>query len=387
MPCPKHFGAMSTPESGYTLPVFACAAALAALKWLQEQQPTASVQLDLLDPPQFVEIPIAQVSGLGPGQSLGITHSDPGVNLDLTRDTPIWGLVQWADPAQSEAIKIQGGEGIGINQATGEAAIYTYAQQLLHHNLQNALGPGQKIVVTIILPAGRALAERTSNPAFGIVAGLSLLGTSGISQALSAPEQLEHFRQDLIEKAQSRPTLVFCIGENGLDLARQAGIREDYLIKTANWLGPLLVAAAEAGVTSLLLFGYHGKLIKLAGGIFHTHHHLADARQEILTAHCARLGLTGAPLEAIFQAPTIEAATQLLKELEQTTGLAWVDPVFAQITQQIEARSQAYIFSQTGQTLSIGCTLFNRQRRIFASGPVGDTLWRTLPLTTVLPLS
>ena len=32
----------------------------------------------------------------------------------------------------------------------------------------------------------------------------------------------------------------------------------------------------------MILFGYHGKLIKLAGGIFHTHNHLADARIEIL---------------------------------------------------------------------------------------------------------
>ena len=32
------------------------------------------------------------------------------------------------------------------------------------------------------------------------------------------------------------------------------------------------------------LLEYHGKLIKLAGGIFHTHHHLADGRLDVLTA-------------------------------------------------------------------------------------------------------
>ena len=37
-------------------------------------------------------------------------------------------------------------------------------------------------------------------------------------------------------------------------------------------------------VRDLLLLGYHGKLIKLAGGIFHTHHHLADGRLEVLVA-------------------------------------------------------------------------------------------------------
>ncbi|WP_407900990.1 cobalt-precorrin-5B (C(1))-methyltransferase [Scytonema sp. NUACC26] len=40
---------------------------------------------------------------------------------------------------------------------------------------------------------GKALALRTSNAAFGVVEGRSLLGTTGISQPLSAPAQLDAF--------------------------------------------------------------------------------------------------------------------------------------------------------------------------------------------------
>ena len=54
------------------------------------------------------------------------------------------------------------------------------------------------------------------------------------------------------------------------------------IIKIGNWIGPLLVDAAVKKVKTVILFGYHGKLIKLAGGIFHTHNHLADGRIEIL---------------------------------------------------------------------------------------------------------
>ena len=78
--------------------------------------------------------------------------------------------------------------------------------------------------------------------------------------------------------------LVFVIGENGLNLTKELGVPENVIVKTGNWIGPLLVAAAESGVQKLLLLGYHGKLVKLAGGIFHTHHHLADGRLEVLTA-------------------------------------------------------------------------------------------------------
>jgi len=79
------------------------------------------------------------------------------------------------------------------------------------------------------------------------------------------------------------------VGENGLDLSKN-WVNTNQLLKTANWLGPLLVEAGIQGVKAILLFGYHGKLIKLAGGIFHTHHHLADGRLKP-TAHSAQLGL------------------------------------------------------------------------------------------------
>ena len=39
--------------------------------------------------------------------------------------------------------------------------------------------------------------------------------------------------------------------------------------KSWHWIGPLIVDAAIK-VKAVILFGYHGKLIKLAGGIFHT---------------------------------------------------------------------------------------------------------------------
>ncbi|MEA5468585.1 cobalt-precorrin-5B (C(1))-methyltransferase [Spirulina sp. 06S082] len=37
---------ISQPRSGFTLPVFACAAAVAALRYLQQQTPLETVQID-----------------------------------------------------------------------------------------------------------------------------------------------------------------------------------------------------------------------------------------------------------------------------------------------------------------------------------------------------
>ncbi|MEH1893268.1 MAG: cobalt-precorrin-5B (C(1))-methyltransferase CbiD [Nostoc sp.] len=364
-------------RSGYTLPVFACAAAVAALHWLRDRQPLTLASVDLLEPAQIAEIPIEQVAGLSESMVLAITRSDPGDNLDLTKNTPIWALVEWGG-GNEETVIIKGGEGIGRQMnADDKPAIYAYAQRLLKENLQRMLAPEQKITVTIILPEGRSLAVRTSNSAFGVVEGLSLLGTTGISQPLSTPDQLAVFRAELQNKASRFESLVFCIGENGLDLARKLGINPEQLVKTANWLGPMLVEADVLGVKEILLFGYHGKLMKLAGGIFHTHHYLADGRREILAAHCAIAGLKSPDTQAVFNSATAEAALTYLKSLDASTGSDWVNQVYTAIAETIDLRSQEYIqsHSQRGTGVTIcGSILFDRDRKIIVKSKTAGLL-------------
>jgi len=164
------------------------------------------------------------------------------------------------------------------------------------------------------------------------------------------------------------------VGENGLDLAQQIGFNPKQLVKTANWLGPLLVEAGLQGVKEILLFGYHGKLIKLAGGIFHTHHHLADGRLEILTAHCANLGLPTPVLQAVFATSTAEAALKYLRDLDTTTGSNWVSQVYGAIAQSIDSRSQDYIFNHSERQVNVGSILFDRQRQIIVKSKIASTL-------------
>ncbi len=363
---------MSAPRSGYTLPVFACAGAIAALRQLTTGIPSPSVTLNLIEPDETAAISIEQSSLLSQTAALAITRSDPGDNLDLTRHTPIWSVVSWAEADQLEPICLAGGEGIGRH--TGGDAIYAYARRLLLTSLLPELKADQKIKVTIILPEGRRLAQRTSNEAFGVIDGLSLLGTSGIAQPLSAPAQLTAYRERLRQKAADYSDLVFCLGENGLDLALKAGIEADRRLKTANWIGPLLAEAGALGIRSILLFGYHGKLIKLAGGIFHTHHHVADARQEIMAAYCAQAGLETAIVQQVLASPTSEAALQTLSELDSQTGSDWVNAVYSILAKRVDERSHAYILTHTEQSVKIGSVLFDRQRQIIVKSKAANDL-------------
>lgn len=346
-------------RTGYTLPVFAVAAAKAALIHLQKMtQSPSSVTLDLLN--ENADILIEQVAIINSVTALAITISDPGDNLDLTRNTPIWSWVKLSPrQVQNQALILEGGQGVG-KTATGEPAIYQYAHCLFSTNL-SPLIPGDKTAtVRIILPEGIQLAQRTSNEAFGILEGLSLLGTSGISQPLSAENHLLELRKILQEKAQNYPHLVFCLGSNGYSVAQKLKIPEDLIVQTGNWLGTLLTEAALNKTKSILLLGYQGKLIKLAGGIFNTSSHLADGKLEIIAAAVAEVGGNMNAVMAVLQSKTADDAYKSLVEL----GLA--SSVFTYLSIKISDRSKKYVKKYTNMNLIIKVILVDRKRGIIA---------------------
>lgn len=351
-------------RTGYTLPVFAVAAAKAALIYLQNLENRKSidqVDLDLL--PDVASIPITQLALLSEKSALAIAISDPGDNLDLTRNTPIWAKVEISSRL-SQPLIIEGGEGIG-KTAAGEAAIYNYAQRLFTANLLPLIDESQTVTVSIILPEGRQLAERTSNAAFGVLEGLSLLGTSGISRPFSVMEHLEELRTQLQTTSQIHHDLVFCLGSNGIQVSQRLGINPDVVVQTGNWLGALLVEAALYNVNSVLLLGYQGKLIKLAGGIFNTSSHLADAKLEIIAAAVAQVGGNLEQIQQVLNAVTADAAYRYLQEI----GLA--SDVFVYLAAKISTKAQNYAKKYANQWLRVGTILFNRQGEIISQDKEG----------------
>jgi cobalt-precorrin-5B (C1)-methyltransferase len=349
----------------------------------------SSVSLDLLD--ESAEVAIAQVAVLDDNSALAITLSNPGDNLDLTKNTPIWALVKLSprqeeipnldnlspnlSPTKKEAFNsphsligkgagglgfsliLEAGEGLG-KTATGEAAIYSFARRLFDANLLSLIPEDKTVTVKIILPQGRELAKRTSNEAFGILEGLALLGTSGISQPLSAADHLEEFRGILQEKVKINRNLVFCIGANGYSVAERLSIPKSAIVPTGNWLGALLVEAGLYKAESVLLLGYQGKLIKLAGGIFNTSSHIADAKLEIIAAAVVEVGGNIEAVRAVLQVKTADEAHKKLIEL----GL--VDAVFGNLAEKISRKAESYVKKYADVEMKVGVVLFDRKGKI-----------------------
>ncbi|MBO9997611.1 MAG: cobalt-precorrin-5B (C(1))-methyltransferase [Cyanobacteria bacterium SID2] len=349
---------------GYTLPVFAAASAKAALLYLLDDRSRESIDLDLL--PETATIPIEQVAKLDDRSALAITRSDPGANLDLTRNTPVWAFVRLLD-RQRQSLIIEGGEGIG-KTATNRPAIYRYARELFDRNVQSLIPENQTLIVRLILPEGKQLAKRTSNEAFGILEGLSLIGTSGISQPHSALESLQEAKQELHQKIKTHPNLIFCIGSSGKQVIVRLNLPQETVVQTGNWIGALLVEAGLLEARSILLAGYHGKLIKLAGKIFNTSSHIADAKLEILASTV--LGLTDNlnVIRTVLNCATAEEAYQFLRK----SGIA--DEVFSKLADRIARNAIDYVKKYADTSVQIGTILFDRRGTIIARNETAKNL-------------
>ena len=387
------------PRSGYTLPVWLAAAACAAVAALRGEPWQAERWLELLEPAGLVPVPVRAAAALADGWTLAESRCDPGDGLDLTRGLAVWALVRWLEPSPASSgakggedtrgeqqaekdqqpdqdqdqdpwLQLEAGEGVGVIASSGQLCISAYARALLHANLRPLVPAGRRLQLRVVLPRGRQLAERTSNAAFGVVEGLALIGTQAASQASADPAQLQRTLDTLAARLAAPDfggELILVLGENGLDLAPRLGLPAELLLKVGNWLGPVLVAAGQGGVKRLLLFGYQGKLIKLAGGIFHTHHHLADGRAEILTALAALEGLGGPALEALHGAASVETALAELQacQPELATRLR------ARLAATVERRTSQYLARHDAAGMEVGAVLFDRGRQVCAVGPIG----------------
>ena len=372
--------------TGLTLPVWVAAAARAAALVLSGSSAPSSVDLRIPSEKGFRRVEVQAASLLNEGErALAISICDPGPGLDLTRGLEIW--VHVGRRSSGKGLQIHAGEGVGRLQKDDSLCISGFARELLELNLSDLLPALGGLDVEVVLPRGRELALRTSNSAFGVVEGLGLIGTQAEVQTSASPDQLQLALDRLHQLTDStgfRGRLTLVIGENGLDLAHKLGLSDQQpLLKSGNWVGPLLVAAAEADVRHLLLLGYHGKLVKLAGGIFHTHHHLADARLEVLAAHAVQQGLSIESIRTLLQTASIEEAWCWLvaHDAEQAMGL------WTAVAEAVEGRSEAYLKRYGCTEMRVGAALFNRDRQLRWAGPEGRLMLGHcgIPLTPQRP--
>ena len=324
-------------REGYTTGSCAAGAAKAACLLLQRNNLPERVEIPLPNSARLM-MPILSGNCEFPVAKAGILK-DGGDDADITHGLEIQAVVRCLSPQGD--VHIRGGQGVGIVTkkglavAVGESAINPVPRQMIYQAVREVF-PQEEIEITIEVPGGETIASRTLNPRLGIVGGISILGTSGIVRPMSE----EAFKTSILPEldqavAYGHKTVVLTPGHYGYRVATERfEVPSEAVIQMSNFVGFLLEEAVYRGIEQVILLGHIGKLIKVAGGIFHTHNRMADARMEILIAHAALAGFDPAALEHLAQIPTIEgAASELLLLGEQGLlhKLAWLASQRAQM--------------------------------------------------------
>ena len=359
-------------KKGFSLPLWVAGAAKSAVKTLLGFSFESCESIKIPADKKQIKIDVHSAALIrGGSHAMGITFAKSGLDLDLTQNLEIWTIVSFEKKSTNslthkKQINIIAGHGVGIYEKTSEICISNFAKEVLIENLLDDVPDGFNLNLEVIFPNGKFLAERTSNASFGVVEGLSIIGTSAETYSSASQDQLNHARSQLNEVLEStsfQGKIVFVIGENGLQLAKNCKIKFP-IIKVGNWIGPLLVDAAIKNIKTVILLGYHGKLIKLAGGIFHTHNHLADARIEILVYLAVKEKV---PIEIILKlshSTSIEEALLLLEKFDKSFSIK----LWNKLATAVEERSSLYLQRYLKTNIEIAAIIFDRQRNVRWSG-------------------
>lgn len=224
-----------------------------------------------------------------------------------------------------QQIIIRGGKGVGrvtkpgLDQPVGEAAINHVPREMIEKEVRRICALcdyNGKLQVTISVPEGEEIAQKTFNPRLGITGGISILGTSGIVEPMSSQALLDTIQVELRQKkAMGQQMIAVTPGNYGLDFMKEAFAYDlDKSVKCSNFIGNTIDMAAETGFCGMLLTGHIGKLVKVSGGIMNTHSIEGDCRMELLAAAALKSGGSKTQALEILEAVTTEEGIRILQE-------------------------------------------------------------------------
>lgn len=228
---------------------------------------------------------------------------DAGDDPDITNGIHIHSKVSLGKPLDNrnyfinnkKNIYLVGGIGVGtvtkkgLQVGVGYSAINPGPQKMIFETLEKVVPEDTVVTVEIYIPEGEEKAKKTFNPKLGIIGGISVLGSTGIVKPMSEEAWIDSIKMELSIYREEKGTdeVLFTFGNYGKKFIKEeTDYLDDEIIVISNFVGTLVDEAYRLGFKKIVLCGHIGKFIKLAGGVFHTHSKIADARLEILTA-CA----------------------------------------------------------------------------------------------------
>lgn len=291
---------------------------------------------------------------------------DAGDDPDVTHGCLVRATVRRNPPGLG--ITFHAGEGVGtvtrpgLQIPPGEAAINPVPRQMMRAvvaELAAATGDQGAVAITISIPGGAEIAQRTLNPRLGIVGGLSILGTTGVVVPFSCSAWIHSIHRGIdVARAAGLAHVAAATGSTSERAVKEHyGLSEMALIDMGDFVGGTLKYLRRHPVPRLTLAGGFAKLAKLAQGHLDLHSGRSSLDQAALAQQVAARGAPAALAAGIAAANT---AQQMLGEA-QASGFPLADLV------AVEARAVACEVAGPGVALEV--LVVDRQGRIVGGAP------------------
>jgi len=317
-------------RTGWTTGACAAAATKAAL--------TALITGEFPDPVSIIlpkgEVPCFQleIASFGKGYTTAGIVKDAGDDPDVTHSATIIATVYPAQPGKG--VVFQAGEGVGtVTRAglpipPGEAAINPVPRMMMQDIVKEICGQyglPADVVITIAVPDGEKIAQKTWNPRLGIVGGISILGTTGIVHPFSCSAWIHSIHRGIdVARAAGQSHIIGATGSTSQDAAQALyHLPEFALLDMGDFVGAVLKYLRSHPVDRLTLAGGFAKFTKLAHGALDLHSSRTQVDKEFLWKLAENRGLKQKFRQQVLSANT---AKEIL-EIAMKNGINLAKPV------------------------------------------------------------
>lgn len=313
-------------RSGYT--TGACAAAAAKAAAIIARQGILPRSVDIIFPDNSVHsFGVHRAETLSNGGTASVIK-DAGDDPDVTNRAEIVATVcigdsqtDTANGIAMENVVLYGGAGVGsvtkpgLAVAVGEPAINPVPRQMITQAVRQ-VETAMTIHVTITIPRGEELAQKTLNHRLGIVGGLSILGTTGIVRPVSADAWKATIEASMdVAKEAGLRDIVLSTGRTSEKGAQQMlNLAIEAYAVMGDYLEFSLRKAGEKDFQTIHLSGMWAKIMKAAMHIPQTH--VRNGALEVADG-AAMLARCGAKHPLLAKLEGSNTAREMLGHLEE----------------------------------------------------------------------
>ena len=306
-------------REGYTTGACSAAAAKAAARVLVRGQTLTEIETTLPNG-RKVTFSLKRCERLGQTATCGVIK-DAGDDPDCTHGAE---LVAEVTLKTEPGVELRGGRGVatvtkpGLGLDIGSPAINPVPRKNIAETVMEELAGSAYggAVVTISVPGGEEMAQKTINARLGLIGGISILGTTGIVKPYSTSAFKASVVQAIDVAASSGSSAIVLTTGGRTEAAAMKlfpGLPEHAFIQMGDFVGTAIAHAAGAGLRRAVVVGMMGKLSKIAEGIMQTHASQGEVNTAFLAELAANCGASAELRQQIAAANTARHVLELCR--------------------------------------------------------------------------